>query len=314
MKTRTVVFLALFLSTLGLGADPQPASVAKNLFEVFGLNQNASKDETAKAYRKFSIQWHPDADPQNLNPGRFKAAATAYEILNDDASVSAYRDYLKLVESKGEKKISALRQMELFFMAKSFSSGGRISGQDFLQAHRNFLQRNQNYSFNADAKEAERQSETASEARAREANERAVMEKAREAERRTKWEEEQKATKERNRRKQAEEERKFEQAAKERTKQERARVEEEALQAKEKRSRRISTYCTNAFGSLAVSSMAVFTGAYIYQSESAKYKKLQSFDESLAKEEMVLPVAEKIEMPELKLEPDKKKPSVSSPK
>lgn len=53
-------------------------------YEVLGVPRSATSDEIRKAYRKLAKAHHPD-----LNPGdkaaeeRFKAAASAYDILND---------------------------------------------------------------------------------------------------------------------------------------------------------------------------------------------------------------------------------------
>lgn len=57
-------------------------------YETLGVDQNASKEEIKKAYRKLSKQHHPDMN--GGDDARFKEIAEAYEHLSDDAKRAQY--------------------------------------------------------------------------------------------------------------------------------------------------------------------------------------------------------------------------------
>jgi molecular chaperone DnaJ len=58
--------------------------VARDLYDVLGVNRKASPEEIKKAYRKLARQYHPDAnngDPKAEE--RFKEISAAYDVLSD---------------------------------------------------------------------------------------------------------------------------------------------------------------------------------------------------------------------------------------
>lgn len=68
--------------------------MARDYYDVLGVNRNASEDEIKRAYRRKAKQYHPDANPNN--PGaeaRFKEVNEAYEVLRDDDKRSAYNHF-----------------------------------------------------------------------------------------------------------------------------------------------------------------------------------------------------------------------------
>lgn len=57
----------------------------RDYYDILGVDRNATKDDLKKAYRKLAMQYHPDRNPDNKEAeDKFKEAAEAYEILNDD--------------------------------------------------------------------------------------------------------------------------------------------------------------------------------------------------------------------------------------
>jgi molecular chaperone DnaJ len=63
----------------------------RDYYEVLGVDRNATKDDLKKAYRKQAMQHHPDRNPDNKEAEeKFKEAAEAYEILNDDDKRAKY--------------------------------------------------------------------------------------------------------------------------------------------------------------------------------------------------------------------------------
>lgn len=60
-------------------------------YEVLGVSRSATKEDLKKAYRKLAMQYHPDRNPDNKQAEeKFKEAAEAYEILNDDNKRARY--------------------------------------------------------------------------------------------------------------------------------------------------------------------------------------------------------------------------------
>lgn len=65
--------------------------MAKDYYQILGVDKNASKDDIKKAYRKMAMKYHPDKNPDNKEAEtKFKEAAEAYETLSDDNKKSNY--------------------------------------------------------------------------------------------------------------------------------------------------------------------------------------------------------------------------------
>ena len=57
----------------------------RDYYEILGVNKSADADAIKKAYRKVAMQYHPDRNPgDKASEEKFKEAAEAYEILNND--------------------------------------------------------------------------------------------------------------------------------------------------------------------------------------------------------------------------------------
>ncbi len=66
----------------------------RDLYEVLGVNRDASEDEMKKAYRKLAMKYHPDRNPDNKEAEeKFKEVKEAYEILTDANKRAAYDRY-----------------------------------------------------------------------------------------------------------------------------------------------------------------------------------------------------------------------------
>ena len=62
--------------------------MARDYYEILGVDKKASQDEIKKAYRKLSKQFHPDVNPEGAE--RFKEIATAYDTLSDPQKRQQY--------------------------------------------------------------------------------------------------------------------------------------------------------------------------------------------------------------------------------
>jgi len=63
--------------------DYEAAELDKDLYDTLGLEDAAEEADIKKAYRKLSIQYHPDKNPDEESRKKFNDIRDAYEILND---------------------------------------------------------------------------------------------------------------------------------------------------------------------------------------------------------------------------------------
>ena len=66
----------------------------RDYYEILGLEKNASAAEIKKAYRRMSMKYHPDRNPDDVNAeAHFKEAKRAYEILKEPQKRAAYDQF-----------------------------------------------------------------------------------------------------------------------------------------------------------------------------------------------------------------------------
>lgn len=63
---------------------------SENLYKILGVSENASHDEIKKAYRKLSLQYHPDKNPSPEATEKYKIINEAYGILGDEQKRKHY--------------------------------------------------------------------------------------------------------------------------------------------------------------------------------------------------------------------------------
>ena len=64
--------------------------MARDYYEVLGIQRNASKDEIKKAFRNLARQYHPDVSQEEDAETKFKEINEAYEVLSDEDKRSRY--------------------------------------------------------------------------------------------------------------------------------------------------------------------------------------------------------------------------------
>lgn len=63
----------------------------QDYYEILGVPRDADQDTIKKSYRRLAMQYHPDKNPGNKEAEeKFKAAASAYEVLGDPEKRSKY--------------------------------------------------------------------------------------------------------------------------------------------------------------------------------------------------------------------------------
>src|ERR671910_3579424 len=79
---------------------PQREWFETDYYEVLGVPPSASEKDISRAYRNLAKQYHPDANPGNREAEeKFKAVATAYDVLGDAAKRKEYDEVRQMVAS-----------------------------------------------------------------------------------------------------------------------------------------------------------------------------------------------------------------------
>lgn len=68
--------------------------MAKDLYEILGINKNASEDEIKRSYRKLAQKHHPDRNKgDKASEDKFKEINSAYEVLSDSKKRQQYDQF-----------------------------------------------------------------------------------------------------------------------------------------------------------------------------------------------------------------------------
>ena len=65
--------------------------MAKDYYDILGVNKRASRDEIKKAFYKLAHKYHPDK--KDGNEAKFKEVNEAYQVLSDDSKRSRYDQF-----------------------------------------------------------------------------------------------------------------------------------------------------------------------------------------------------------------------------
>ena len=68
--------------------------MAKDYYELLGVDRSASEKEMKSAYRKLAMKYHPDRNPDDAEAEKkFKEISQAYDVLKDPQKRAAYDQY-----------------------------------------------------------------------------------------------------------------------------------------------------------------------------------------------------------------------------
>ena len=68
--------------------------MAKNYYDILGVDKSASQDDIKKAYLKLAKKYHPDLNPNDPTAGdKLKEVNEAYEVLSDQTKRSNYDNF-----------------------------------------------------------------------------------------------------------------------------------------------------------------------------------------------------------------------------
>jgi len=76
------------------GAKPAAASKPKDYYKILGVGKNFNEKQLKKAYRKLSLKYHPDKNPDDPDAAeKFIEVSNAYEVLSDPQKRAVYDQY-----------------------------------------------------------------------------------------------------------------------------------------------------------------------------------------------------------------------------
>jgi len=87
--------------------DHEAAELDKDLYEILGLPDDADEADIKKVYRKLSLKYHPDRNPDEETRRKFIEIRDAHEILNDpDKKILYDTGGMEAVKKLGKEEIA----------------------------------------------------------------------------------------------------------------------------------------------------------------------------------------------------------------
>ena len=81
------------MHSLAIKFERKEVKMSSSLYEILGVNSDATQDEIKKAYRKLARKYHPDVNKDAGAEEKFKEINGAYEVLGDENKRKQYDTY-----------------------------------------------------------------------------------------------------------------------------------------------------------------------------------------------------------------------------
>jgi curved DNA-binding protein CbpA len=108
----------------------------KDLYEIIGVDKNATKEEIKKQYRKKSMENHPD---HGGDKDKFSEIALSYKILSKEESRKKYDDGENLFESnKTELEVIMPVLLDIIYSSQSLSFYNVLSSVENIIKQRKY--------------------------------------------------------------------------------------------------------------------------------------------------------------------------------
>jgi molecular chaperone DnaJ len=106
----------------------------RDYYEILGVDRKASGSDVKRAYRKLALKYHPDKNPDDSKAEeKFKEAAEAYEVLQDDQKRAQYdrfgHDGLRGGGGPGGAGFGGMNMEDIFSQFGDIFGGGFGGGQ-----------------------------------------------------------------------------------------------------------------------------------------------------------------------------------------
>jgi len=102
-------------------------TMAKEYYELLGVDEDASQREIKKAYRKKAKKYHPDANSGETDEEKFKKINKAYQVLSDEEKRQKYDRFGEQAVGSGASNADFSGVEDLFNTI--FGGGGRGGGR-----------------------------------------------------------------------------------------------------------------------------------------------------------------------------------------
>lgn len=106
----------------------------RDYYEILGVDRKASGPDVKRAYRKLALKYHPDKNPDDsAAEEKFKEAAEAYEVLQDDQKRAQYDRFghegLRGSGGPGGQGFGGMNMEDIFSQFGDIFGGGFGGGQ-----------------------------------------------------------------------------------------------------------------------------------------------------------------------------------------